>query len=426
MEASEVGRSYVAEAVLLTFAVLTLGVLEPQLDVVNFDKLTVRQAVTDTATANPLNQMKWVALAAFASLLVLRAPTRLLHVAALAWPLGALLAFCLLSTLWSDHSDITLRRALGLMVAAYTLLVGIAYVDRPERAIVIVYLAFWSLLLVTLAVLPLPTAYDEFGWFRGSVGNKNALGACAAIAILLGLGIGPWLRQHWSKVMRLVFLAAWSGVLALTVSKTSMGLIVIVPVLFLALGAVSQLLRVPLGAVLIGTPALFALGLAICFAGAGYTPADLVRLVHADASFTGRTEIWDFMLREVGPNWLAGRGFGAFWGTGYDAPNLRSIHDYIQLLNQAHNGYLDILAALGVIGLCLLLLVIVHFAAAAERLRNADPALYRLAWFLMLFALLHNTMEGSFLVPFNMVWHMMLLAVLLVARSVEGGGSWAR
>src|SRR5262249_26769384 len=140
------------------------------------------------------------------------------------------------------------------------------------------------------------------------------------------------------------------------------------------------------------------------------------RFVLSDTTLTERTPIWAFVLREIGGNWLVGSGFGSFWGVGFSGPSLKALHQYVRLINQAHNGYIDVLATLGAAGLVLLALVIVAFARATEKLRTTQGALFTLLWFVMLFSLLHNITESSLLVPFNVVWHLTLFALFVCAR----------
>lgn len=414
-------RAYLAEAVLLIFALLTLGVLTPQLHVTNFDKLTVTEAVSEISTADPYNQLRWVGLAAVATLAALiYGLGRLLRLTFRIWPLLLLFGYCAVSAAWSDYPMVTLRRSLGLIVPAYCLVVAIAYVDDARRAALIFYAAFWMALLLHLAVIPLPVAFDEFGFFRGAAGNKNTLGSIAALAILYGLAIGPWLKGGPSKALNLLYLVGWLGVLAISVSKTSMALVVAVPVLFAILLVLSGALRLGFVSSAVGTLALVAVTVGLASYGLGYRVDEFA----ADPTFNGRTPIWAFMFHEIGKHWLLGAGCGSFWGIGYEAANLASIYNYIQLLNQAHNGYLDVLAALGVIGFILVVATYFYFALAAEDLRWRDRAWFRLVWFLLLFSLLHNTMESSVLVPFNTVWHMTLLAWLLAVWRPEGDQRW--
>jgi hypothetical protein len=73
------------------------------------------------------------------------------------------------------------------------------------------------------------------------------------------------------------------------------------------------------------------------------------------------------------------------------------------------------------VGLALCLMVFVCAAAASEQFRRDDPYLYRLVWFLLLFAFLHNAMESSALVPFNSVWHLTLFAIVTALVAVPSG-----
>lgn len=414
------GRSYLAEGVLLIFGLLTLGVFEPQLHVKNFNELQLGETVADISTANPYNQLRWLALAGLASWIVLaRGPDRLLRATVLVWPLLVLLGYCLLSTVWSDYPDITLRRAFGLILPAYSLLIALAYVDEPRRAALVLYLAFWFALFLNLAVLPLPSAYDEFGFFRGALGNKNTLGSVAVPALLVGMAVGCWIDTTRGRVLRLAYLGAWLAILIFSVSRTSWALVIAVPCLFLFLNIASYALRLRFVIVGVCALALAAAAVGIAYGVLGHSPIDLVA---PGTTFNGRTEIWSFMMQQIGNgNLLIGTGFGAFWGVGYGAANLSSIYTYIHLLNQAHNGYIDVVAALGVAGLTLLFLVFLSAASAAESFRRTDPQLFRLVWFLLLFALLHNAMESSALVHFNPVWHLTLFAMIVAFLQAPQG-----
>ena len=417
---SAVQSSRLAEFVLLLFGMLSLGVFEPQYHAINFNELQLGETVADISTANPYNQLKWIALAAVACGVILaRGPAQLLHVGQRAWPLFVLLAYCLLSALWSDYPMITLRRSFGLILPAFCLLVAMVYIGDLRRAALIIYVAFWAALLLNASALPLSSAYDEFGFFRGVLGNKNTLGSVAVPAILVGIAIGPWLRAPWSNILRLLYLGTWLAILILSVSRTSWALLLAVPALYIAISLASYATRMSFLATSIFVFGLGLVSYGIGYAVLGYPPLDLVA---PGTTLNGRTEIWSFMAQEIGKSdWILGTGFGAFWGVGYGATNLNSIYEYIHLLNQAHNGYIDVIASLGVVGLALCLMVFAAAATASEQFRRDDPYLYRLVWFLLLFAFLHNVMESSALVPFNSVWHLTLFAIITALVAVPSG-----
>ena len=407
-------RARIAEAVLFLAIGLPLGLFDLRLDPPDF---TMNATVAAYSSANQIGQIQWEALAAFAGLAIASAPNRFARAIIFAWPIVLLFAVCLLSVLWSDYPDIALRRALGLIVSAFGLFVGVTYIRPLERVPLICYLVFWCMLLVTLAVLPFPAAFDEHGLFRGATSHKNVLGAMGGLAIVFGLNVGRWMRHPITRALRVVYLVAWASVLVLTVSKTSIGLAVLVPVAYFALKASSGIVRLNGAVTLLSILALFLIGLELIYCAAGYTPLALLQLVVPDASFTGRTPIWTFTWTHISDNWLAGHGFGSFWGIGYDAANLHSLYDYIRLINQSHNGYLDVLVTLGVIGIVCVLIVLLHFGNAAEALYHRDRALFRLVWMLMLYALLHNAMESSIVTPYHPVWQITLLALFISTRA---------
>ncbi len=409
-------RSRIAECVLFVFVIWTFEVLDPKLDVVEFSALSLRGNVAAISEPDPLNQLKWVALAAISGLVFLSAPDRLLRMARLAWPLMLLFALCLLSTAWSEHPETTFRRSVALIVSAFALMAAITYVSHWQRVLFILFFALCCALVVNLAVLPLPVAFDEFGYLRAAAGHKNTLGVLAAIALLVGFTVWRVVEQPSLHFFVAGYMAAWFALLIASVSKTSIALVVLVPLAVWMLSGLSTLVRLNIS-VLMATGLLVAMvGLGLMAFAAGISPSDAAQILTGDATLTGRTQIWEFMTAHISQAWLIGHGFGSFWGVGFDAPNLEAAYDYIRLLNQAHNGYLDLLAHIGFVGLALTAILVLHFGIAAAAVRRPDPALHDLVWMLLLFALLHNFTESSILIPFSPVWHMTLLVLFLTYR----------
>ena len=79
-----------------------------------------------------------------------------------------------------------------------------------------------------------------------------------------------------------------------------------------------------------------------------------VAAILGNASFTGRTEIWDFAIDNILKRPVTGYGYGAFWdsvfyGGGSDAES------WVNSIKSAHNGYLSVALDLGLPGLGLVL-----------------------------------------------------------------------
>jgi O-antigen ligase len=74
----------------------------------------------------------------------------------------------------------------------------------------------------------------------------------------------------------------------------------------------------------------------------------LLEALGKDPSLTGRTEIWDSLLRKVADRPWTGYGYGAFWGRiGESAPADWVRKETGWIVPSAHNGWIDLLVQLG-------------------------------------------------------------------------------
>jgi len=139
---------------------------------------------------------------------------------------------------------------------------------------------------------------------------------------------------------------------------------------------------------------------------------DLVlRLLTDPASFTGRAEIWQAILAYMHDHPLLGAGFGTIAHTGALSP----LHNYargnwVETIADSHNGYLQILATTGGIGLFLALIAMV--ADPLFRFWPLEPArtgFKALLFAIFIFVLLHNFLETDFLESDNSLWFAFLV-----------------
>ena len=131
-------------------------------------------------------------------------------------------------------------------------------------------------------------------------------------------------------------------------------------------------------------------------------PGLFFKAIGKDPTLTGRTEIWTAVLDQVRQRPLGGFGFGAFWNkesvparivarqTGWPAP-------------EAHNGWLDLLAQVGWVGLvltacCCLAAVVFALARARGRDDGMFAPIYVASFLALSFA------ESVLLSPNSLVW----------------------
>lgn len=381
---------------LLTLLLFTylLGVWAPDYTTKMTADAVIEAMTRDAAQAggrNLLNQVFWLAMFMITSLYTLqtRRVTALITVLV---PFIPFILWILASVLWSEHSSSTLRRAILttlVMVTIASVMVTSPSVREFWRG---AYAAFWVCCLMNTLALVVPACYDQDGLFRGIYGGKNIMGMIAAFGVLVSVGLGtfrPPIDKTWRRAAMFVLFAI---MLALSFSKTSIALTIAILALAVANGQWNRVIS-PKTRVL-GLIAFVVVGGAISFFFV-LNMNNLLAELFDRFTFTGRTAIWAFIDSEIDKRYVLGSGYGAFWGIGASSPALSSPIPFIRLLNQAHNGYLDIHVQTGIIGLSLFVVSVIHVLVLLINARiNSLPGSF-LYWSIIYFAILHNLLEST-------------------------------
>lgn len=322
----------------------------------------------------------------------------------------AMLAWCFFSMGWSGAPDVTMRRSALAAILVISTIASVDLVGGPRafllwRIVLAIVLALnWLSIPLIETAVHLPGEIDPslVGDWRGLYGQKNTAGAVCVLTALLFLfsrnGRGNWIG--W------LVAAAALGFLAMTRSKTSIALFPVALMAGLAYGIAwrDSLSRAIFlcGAILIAGIASFLLLL----------NWDLVlKLLTDPASFTGRAEIWQAILAYMRDHPLLGAGFGTIAHSGTLSP----LHDYargnwVETIADSHNGYLQILATTGGIGLLLALLaMVVDPLCRFWPLEPARTGFKALLFAIFVFVLLHNFLETDFLESDNSLWFAFLV-----------------
>lgn len=127
-------------------------------------------------------------------------------------------------------------------------------------------------------------------------------------------------------------------------------------------------------------------------------------------SLNGRTMLWKLALADVGPDWILGQGFGAFW----DVRRLDMIRQKTGMKVWAcHSTPVEIFVRSGVIGTVLFLVTMVAAFMAALGLHGISSALLGS---LLIFIFLEGLLESFFALP---SYTSLLLFLLLGALAVS-------
>ena len=262
-------------------------------------------------------------------------------------------------------------------------------------------------------------ARDELGMYKGLYTQKNIAGIIAATAVIAWFTGARRALTLNRRIFYYVGSAFWFVFLILTGSKTSLFFTVLILSVF-ALWIFFEKhagfhFKQPLMA------AIMALGLGAIIVVFGAESGAFQFSI--DWTFTGRDILWEHMVRLIGENPWFGSGYGSVWGLGDVSPIARwTDNSWAREAGQAHNGYLDILAAIGIPGLVLFLLVLFKTLIAGigfYRKNVASPGdEAAIEFFLIIgaFVPLHNLLETSFLRPGDSLWFYFLLIYFLISR----------
>lgn len=411
---------HVADLLTVMLVLYTIHVLTPVLVAPDFINLELSSEVAETSESNLVNQLFWLLATGLGVIAILPVWRRALRtvLTSNSW-LAGLAGLALISAVWAVAPGISLRRAVLQVMVMFCVVAAVGGSRSTWHCLMMLYLSMAIGMVVHLAAVALPGTFDWQGDFRGVFDDKNGLGAVAAIAILIGGAIRPGLETRVQRRLNLAYLGGWLIIVVLAHSKTSLGMVVIIPSVVLALHLLARLTKLSIGIYLTLLPVIIAAVLTFLIGGLGIPPMSLLALISPDATFTGRTLIWQFALDSMHGHWLLGYGYQSFWNVGPSSPNLKADEPFIHLLNQAHSGYLDVALSIGGVGLFMVLASVVQGFVAASRVRVSDPAVYRASWVLIIFALLHNGTETSLVRGYAPPWLFLLFALTLAARAAD-------
>jgi exopolysaccharide production protein ExoQ len=321
-------------------------------------------------------------------------------------PIVLLAVLSLASVRWSISPESTTFQSVVLLgMTALGIYIGSRF-DGDGIVALIRTTVLFVVILTAVVVLLTPEfgGRDGYAW-RGVFVHKNLLGQTMAIGAL------AWGMYGLSTVRyRFLNLAMAGACIAIMVLSNSATSAIALAAAFASIPALRLGSRRPIGA-------LGVLGMAILAFQFG--SANLERIVGAivnvfgrDSTFTGRTRVWEKALEAINDRPLLGYGHSAFWGNPRVAAEME--REIWWSPPTAHNGYLDILLSIGVIGLILFALSIgttmlyaLKLASQRNDLISLFPATY------VVFVLVYNSSESITGTQPTVAW------ILYVAISVS-------
>jgi O-antigen ligase len=303
------------------------------------------------------------------------------------------LAFAGASVLWSFRPELSFIRFTQQAMILTTIILPAMLAVRTADTMRSLFLcfAFGSILNVLLLhgsqlyINGMPVGYQ--GYLEG----KNALGQFAAVAVLLAFH--EMLYSGLRRALGIIIVVIAGILLFLSNSKASIGFAFLAP--FLA--GFTLMIRKRMGI----SPMIVLL---IIITLSVYFRDKVSWFLFHDLTFTGRTLIWDFAVDEIRRNPVLGWGYQSFWLVGLDAPSIVEAPGWVKGMPNAHNGYLDTMLEMGLVGFACLVTFIMATLHAIGRLADRDPARAWLMLSLAIFIIFHNLLESTWMHGGDLLW----------------------
>ena len=335
--------------------------------------------------------------------------------AAFCVPMLALLnCMGVISCLWSPEPTATLKQGVYLLV---TYAFAIAFASKPgETQMKLMQLTGTIAVVLTVITVALFPAYGlngrqgATGEWEGIYAGKNVCAMAMMFLLMPALYRKPATLQ--GRVLRNIYILAVLGVIGMTRSRTGWGIAVML-VLF-SIG-IKQLARFKS----FDRSVLFILFCAATIVIGTVILLNLPTLFHfigRDTSFSGRTPIWSAILTSIHKRPWTGYGYRSFWrGMTGESANVMITLGW--MMGYAHDGFLSVWVEVGAVALMLLILCLLKGLKDSWYCFMRDPS-PQVLWYIttIIFGILYNIDEASFLFRFNLSWMLIVGAIVGLDR----------
>jgi len=312
-----------------------------------------------------------------------------------------LVGIALVSILWSYEPSITLRRSVALLG---TTMFGVYLATRYSLKEQL-YLLAWSLGLAAVSSLVFCLAFPNYGIMQSSQGiswqgvymQKNVFG------LIMVLSAFVFLLEAMSncKYRYLMWAGTALSVSLILLSSSKNALVLFLTILILL--PLYKALRWNLSWMLL----FFIVAIIALSSFATVIVSNLentLGLLGRDLTFTGRTELWAAVLDKFKERPWLGYGYSAFW-LGLEGESSYVWRASTWHPNYAHNGFLDLLIELGLLGMFVYVLSFLSSygrGITLARWTKTSAGLWPIVYLTL--ALISNFSDSTILKQNNIFW----------------------
>ncbi|WP_157757076.1 O-antigen ligase family protein [Pannonibacter phragmitetus] len=313
---------------------------------------------------------------------------------------------------WSDDPANTLSKSIVFLFVPFAIAYSIHGLSEREILIGVAIGVGGALALSLVCILMFPeiaargVVFASMDSWRGAFSQKNVLGRACMIFICAVIVL---MYNRWMGIFSaIVFLPVAFLLLYKSQSATSVaGVLAFVP-LFWALLTVHRFGRQWLPVVLI---------VLLTFGGIFILTIDVFiglfsSALDKDVSFTGRVPLWSAVLQDWSERPILGFGTGGYF-------NELRIAEFTRRLgwdaDNAHNGFLEALLDVGLLGLLLLIMSIYLLLKKSIVGFSEGKVAANFVCYILVILMVQNTMESAFMRPSNIIWVLFVAACIHVS-----------
>lgn len=279
---------------------------------------------------------------------------------------------CLFSALWSDYSLLSIKRSFQLFVIFLVIIEALVNIDPEillkQLKIVVSLYVFFNL----FAGFRIGAAIDPiFHTWRGIEVQKNHLAQTSIYCLLSSVVFIRFDKRLKPKIYDALLI--FVSVFLIYKARSSTAILVLMMIMFV--GFIFQIESIfskfGFGRSFLALIFLFILGFTFIFL---FFSSEIFSLIPGyfgkDMTLSGRIPIWEHTWTEIEKKLLLGYGFATYWIMGH--PRLEIFAEYFEgfKVNQAHNGYLEIMLQLGIVGTIFFLFLIATYIYRMFKINN--------------------------------------------------------
>jgi O-antigen ligase len=286
--------------------------------------------------------------------------------------LSLFILLCLVSAIWSSYHIISFKRSFQLLSVYLVVINALLFIEPSKLLKVLKIIIILYLLINVFSSLFINEAIDpQFGTWRGITDHKNALARYCFYCFLISMFFYGEQNKLSTKITN--YAISFVSVIIVFMSGSStvifMLIIIIIVSLMFSIEEIFKPLRV--GRTLLIITLLVIVSLIIVFnIFAPQVFGRIPAMFGKSTTLTGRTEFWEYLWTEADKKFFLGYGYGTYWIMGSSViANFAAFTGGFKV-NQAHNGYLEIILQLGRIGITLFATIVIILIRRIFKLKS--------------------------------------------------------